>query len=204
MHQTPHDSHNYLTLVMDNEGFIHLSGNMHKDKLVYFRSNEPRNIHNLQQLAMTGEREDSATYPLFFKGADGELLFRYRDGESGNGDDIYNRWDATAQRWVRLLEQPLLSGEGLRNAYARLPVFGPDKQWHMIWMWRDTPHCETCHHLSYACSPDLLHWFTQDGKPIPLPIRLDSGDVVDAAPIEQGLINIPRPGLPDRPRLVGK
>ncbi|AUP77012.1 hypothetical protein CWS02_23110 [Enterobacter sp. EA-1] len=60
----------------------------------------------------------------------------------------------------RLLEQPLLSGSGLRNAYARLPIIGPDKQWHMIWMWRDTPHCETCHDLSYARSPDMINWFT--------------------------------------------
>lgn len=190
MHQTEFDSHNYLTLAMDNQGHLHLSGNMHKDKMVWFRSTRPYNIHSLAQGTMTGIREESATYPLFFQGANGELLFRYRDGESGNGDDIYNRWNAAKQRWERLLEQPLLSGSGLRNAYARLPIIGPDRHWHMIWMWRDTPHCETCHDLSYARSPDMINWFTHTGQPCPLPITLERGDIVDPAQIQQGLINM--------------
>lgn len=190
MHQTEFDSHNYLTLAIDNQGHLHLAGNMHKDKMVWFRSQRPGDIHSLIQQPMTGMREQSATYPLFFSGRKGELLFRYRDGESGNGDDIYNRWNDAQQRWERLLEQPLLSGNGLRNAYARLPVFGPDDQWHMIWMWRNTPHCETNHQLCYARSPDLLHWYRYDGCRLTLPITIDSGDIVDPAPVEQGLINM--------------
>lgn len=190
MHQTEFDSHNYLTLAMDNEGHIHLSGNMHKDKLVWFRSEKRHDIHTLVQQTMTGFREESTTYPLFFNGRNGELLFRYRDGESGNGDDIYNRWNESGHFWERLIEQPLLSGQGLMNAYSRLPVFGPDNFWHMVWMWRDTPHCETCHDLSYARSPDLLHWFTHDGKPIALPVTQDLGDIIDPAPVENGLINM--------------
>lgn len=190
MHQTEFDSHNYLTLALDSDGCLHLSGNMHKDKLVYFRASRPADIHSLVCQPMTGERESSTTYPLFFTGRQGELLFRYRDGESGNGDDIYNRWDAQQQRWHRLLEQPLLSGGGERNAYARLPVWGPDDQWHMIWMWRETPHCETNNNLSYARSPDLLHWYSSDGRPLSLPITRASGDVIDSAGPEEGLINM--------------
>lgn len=190
MHQTEYDSHNYLTLAIDRHGYLHLSGNMHKDKLVYFRSVIPGDIHQLMQQPMTGQRENRTTYPLFFTDAQGELLFRYRDGESGNGDDIYNRWDVNTQCWQRLLEQPLLSGEGLRNAYAHLPVAGPDGLWHMIWMWRDTPHCETNHSLSYACSHDLLHWTRHDGQPLTLPITLEHGDIIDAAAPGEGLINM--------------
>ncbi|QGU88756.1 BNR repeat-containing protein [Erwinia sorbitola] len=190
MHQTEYDSHNYLTLAIDSLGYIHLSGNMHKDKLVYFRSAGPGDIHHLVQQPMTGLREESTTYPLFFTDARGELLFRYRDGESGNGDDIYNRWNSQSQRWQRLLEQPLLSGHGLRNAYARLPVAGPDGMWHMIWMWRETPHCETNHSLSYARSADLLNWTRHDGQPLTLPITLESGDLIDGALPGEGLINM--------------
>lgn len=190
MHQTEFDSHNYLTLAMDNQGHLHLSGNMHKDQMVWFRSVRPYDIHSLVQRTMIGEREQSATYPLFFYGRQGELLFRYRDGESGNGDDIYNRWDESQRRWTRLLAQPLLSGNGLRNAYARLPIFGPDDQWHMVWMWRETPHCETNHHLCYACSPDLLHWYSHSGQMFTLPMTSETGDIVDPAPVEQGLINM--------------
>ncbi|POP42985.1 hypothetical protein CHU32_17305 [Superficieibacter electus] len=190
MHQTEYDSHNYLTLAMDNKGHIHLSGNMHKDKMVWFHSTKPYDIHSLIPKTMTGEREDSVTYPLFFYGNNGEFFFRYRDGESGNGDDIYNYWNEADSKWIRLQENPLLSGEGLRNAYARLPVAGPDNQWHMIWMWRDTPHCETCHDLSYARSPDLLKWYSHDGYRLPVPITLQKGDIVDASPVKRGLINM--------------
>lgn len=190
MHQTEYDSHNYLTLAMDRAGHLHLSGNMHRDKMVWFCSEKPGDIHSLLPFPMTGQREDSVTYPLFFYGRDGELLFRYRDGESGNGDDIYNRWNEESRSWQRLLDLPLLSGGGECNAYARLPVFGPDKQWHMIWMWRDTPHCETCHDLSYARSPDLLHWFTYEGTPLHLPVTPQRGDRVDPSPVRHGLINM--------------
>ncbi|WP_455816858.1 BNR repeat-containing protein [Pseudomonas cerasi] len=190
MHQTDYDSHNYLTLAMDQQGYLHLSGNMHKDRLVYFRSAAPGDIHQLVQQSMTGQREESATYPLFFTDARGELLFRYRDGESGNGDDIYNRWNSSTHCWQRLLEQPLLSGNGLRNAYARLPVAGPDGHWHMIWMWRETPHCETNHSLSYARSPDLINWTRHNGQPLTQPITLESGDLIDGAAPGEGLINM--------------
>lgn len=67
MHQTEFDSHNYLTLAMDKQGHLHLSGNMHKDKMVWFRSTRPYDIHSLAQGTMTGIREESATYPLFFR-----------------------------------------------------------------------------------------------------------------------------------------
>ncbi|VDR26257.1 Uncharacterised protein [Raoultella terrigena] len=86
---TDYDSHNYLTLAIDAEGYIHLSGNMHVDPLIYYRSQKPLDIFSIQPgLSMVGERENRATYPLFFKDSEGQLLFRYRDGCSGNGDDI--------------------------------------------------------------------------------------------------------------------
>ena len=32
------DSHNYVTMAIDKNGFIHLCGNMHVDPLIYFRT----------------------------------------------------------------------------------------------------------------------------------------------------------------------
>ncbi|MBT9432903.1 BNR repeat-containing protein [Candidatus Sodalis endolongispinus] len=168
---TDYDSHNYLTMAIDDEGLIHLSGNMHADPLIYYRSAKPLDIASLRPVrSMVGEREERTTYPLFFKYEKGLLLFRYRyrDGCSGNGDDIYNCWDSKTQTWRRLLDTPLLNGEGERNGYARPPVPGPDGYWHMIWMWRETPDCETNNNLSYARSQDLLHWETSSGETLDL------------------------------------
>jgi hypothetical protein len=84
----------------------------------------------------------------------------------------------------------LLDGQGQRNAYAMSPVLGPDGRFHLVWMWRDSPDCSTNNSLSYARSPDMIHWERCDGTPLSLPITLKTGEVIDAAPAKQGLINM--------------
>ena len=46
---------------------------------------------------MTGVKETRCTYPVFIRGADDEFIFRYRDGGSGNGIEIYNVYDPETQ-----------------------------------------------------------------------------------------------------------
>jgi hypothetical protein len=185
------DSHNYLRLAFDRDGHIHLSGNMHNDPLIYYRSRAAFDITTLERLdRMTGERETRCTYPVFFKNAAGDLFFRYRDGGSGNGSDLYNAYDPAKRAWSRVLATPLLDGEGRRNAYALDPTLGPDGRFHLLWMWRDTPDCATNHTLSYARSRDFLHWENSRGEPLTLPITLATGEVIDAARPGEGLINM--------------
>ena len=43
------DSHNSITMNVDSEGYIHLSGNMHVDSLTYFRSQKPNDITTIKQ-----------------------------------------------------------------------------------------------------------------------------------------------------------
>jgi len=187
------DSHNTLHLALDREGHLHLSGNMHADPLVYYRTRQPFDVRTLERIdRMTGEREDRATYPNFFQNAAGDLVFRYRDGGSGNGNDYYNIYNPSNRTWRRLLDTPLLDGEGERNAYAISPLLGPDGRFHLLWVWRETPAAETNHSLSYAHSRDLIHWETSSGRPIALPITLAKSDVVDAAQPGGGLINMCR------------
>ena len=184
------DSHNYVTLAVDGEGFLHLSGNMHAVPLLYFRSTKPLDASSLVQVrAMTAQKETRVTYPLFFRGAKQELIFTYRDGGSGNGDQLYNTYDLKAKTWKRLTEQVLTDGEGQRNAYPTLPQLGPDGYFHLIWIWRETPDAATNHHPSYARSRDLVHWEDSAGKPLTLPIVLKTGDVVDPIPEHGGAIN---------------
>ena len=185
------DSHNYIEMALDSEGYIHLSGNMHVVPLVYFRSEKPYDVTSLKEInRMTGELETRCTYPILFKGSKGELVFNYRDGSSGKGNQIYNIYDTGTKTWKRLLDQPLTDGEGKMNAYCIGPFLGKDGWFHMTWVWRDTYHCETNHDLSYARSKDLVHWETADGSPIELPIRLGTpGVIVDPVPVKGGMIN---------------
>jgi hypothetical protein len=139
---------------------------------------------------MTGKQEDRATYPQFLTDGKGRLVFNYRDGGSGNGVTIYNRYDSATRTWSRLLDAPLFDGEGLRSAYPRCPAPGPDGWFHIHWVWRDTPDCATNQHLSHARSRDLIHWESVFGQPVELPIRFGHRDlIVDPIPVGGGIIN---------------
>ena len=184
------DSHNSITMALDETGCIHLAGNMHVAPLVYFRTAEPYDINTFERVpAMVGANEERCTYPRFSRTPDDRLLFAYRDGKSGDGVDVYNVYDAATKTWSRLLDTPLLSGEGAMNAYASGPTRGPDEYYHLVWVWRDTPDCATNHHVSYARSKDLIHWETSGGEPLTLPITIANGEAVDPVPPGGGAIN---------------
>ena len=186
----PWDSHNSLNLGIDRDGHLHLSGNLHNDPLVYYRSREPWDIESMERLdRMIGRDEERCTYPRFLEGPSGELLFRYRDGQSGAGRDLYNRYDPDTGEWSRLLEKPLLDGGGEANAYASEPLRGPDGRFHLIWVWRDTGDCATNHDLSYMRSADMVHWENVRGEALSLPVGLEAPAVVDPVPPGGGLLN---------------
>ncbi len=186
------DSHNFLTLGIDKEGYIHLSGNVHVNPLTYFRSKKPNDISEMQQIfEMVGTEEKRTTYPHFMLTKEGELLYHYRDGGSGNGNEIYNIYNCETKSWQRLLDTPLTDGQGLMNAYQSQPTLMKDGWYHMYWVWRDTPDCSTNHDLSYMKSPDLKNWFDAFGAPISMPATLDQKSlIVDPIPVEGGIINL--------------
>lgn len=184
------DSHNYITMALDGDGHLHLSGNMHGVKLIYFRTREAGDISSLERREMTGEREDRVTYPQFLTDHEGALVFAYRNGSSGNGMRIWNKYDTATKSWSRLLDTPLLDGEGKRNAYPLGPIRGPDGWFHLVWVWRDTPDCATNHHLSHARSKDLINWESAFGRKVALPITIDEKSLwVDPIPPGGGIIN---------------
>jgi len=184
------DSHNSVTMAVDASGCVHLAGNMHCVPLIYFRMEKAGDIGTFKRLTMTGKEEQRCTYPNFLNDLDGRLIFNYRSGGSGNGKRLYNRYDPKSKTWSRLLETPLFEGEGKRNAYPHGPVLGPDKRFHVVWVWRDTPDCATNHHLSYARSKDLIHWETAGGKAVTVPLTLGQGELcIDPIPSGGGIIN---------------
>lgn len=184
------DSHNYIAMEIDKKGSIHVSGNMHGDSLVYFKSSEPHHIKSLERIrTLIGDQEDVVTYPLFFETPEGSLIFQYRIGISGKGNQIYNRYNPETGIWSRLLDKPLMDGKGEMSAYIHGPVLGPDDYYHLIWVWRDTPDAATNHDLSYTKSKDLFHWEKSNGDPQSVPITFENGEIVDSVLSHQGMIN---------------
>lgn len=186
------DSHNSITLGVDKEGYLHVSGNMHAIPLVYFRASKPYDVSSLVQIeSMVGLNEGQVTYPVFMRNKNNDLIFNHRDGTSGSGKTYYNIYDTATKTWSRLLDEPILDGQGDQNAYSSsAPILGPDGWYHLSWVWRDSPMAETNHDLSYAKSQDLINWFTADNQPITLPITPSTeGVIVDPIPIKQGMLN---------------
>jgi len=185
------DSHNYIAMALDNAGRLHIAANMHAVPVIYFRSDTSGEIATLkrQPIMANASFEQSMTYPIFLHDAQGRLIYKYRDGHSGNGNEIYLVLDNATAQWHPLLATPLTDGEGQRNAYFMGPVLGPDHWFHIAWVWRESPMAETNHDLSYAKSPDLVHWFHADGTPFTLPIRLSAAEIVDPVPVKGGMIN---------------
>ncbi len=185
------DSHNYITMALDEAGYIHVSGNMHGVPLIYFRSMAPENIDQFEKLPMTGKQEEKVTYPVFFKNQQGNLFFQYRDGGSGQGITYWNQYDVNARQWKRAFDTPVFDGENEVNAYMQNPVLGPDGYFYIIWMWRSTYIANTNHNLSCIRSKDFTNWETIGGKKVTLPARWrDTQSVVDPVGPWNGLINM--------------
>jgi hypothetical protein len=185
------DAHNKVEVAFDKNGIIHLVGNMHTNPLVYFRSTKPYDPRTLKQVDVMAVQEDEnrMTYPEFFKGPDGALHFKYRDGTSGQGQWYYNKWNADAGTWKHLHNTVLLDGEGQRGVYPVGPVLGPDGYAHMAFVWRETSRASSNHDLSYARSKDLVNWETSNGDPIKLPITAGTGEIIDPIKQHGGLLN---------------
>jgi hypothetical protein len=182
-------SHKDIVLEFDDDGYLHVTGNMHGTPMIYFIATKPWDIYSLKRIDVLVDpvNELKVTYPRFERGAKGEFIFHYRDGSSGKGNEIYNQYDVKTKTWRRYLDTPLVDGEGKRNAYNGFKK-GPDGYFHLTWMWRDTPDVISNHDLCYARSLDLLNWETIEGKPIALPITFQTeGVIVDPILVNSGL-----------------
>ncbi|MFK7936444.1 MAG: BNR repeat-containing protein [Saprospiraceae bacterium] len=187
------DSHNYVALGIDEMGYLHVSGNMHVNPLVYFRSTRPYDIQSLVEVnKMVSKDEADVTYPRFFYDKNEKLHFSYRSGTCGNGNILVNQFNPKTKAWIRYLDEPLFAGieaDDDRAAYHRF-VKDSKGDFHYIWMWRWTPEVATSHQICYATTPDLQNWKNAAGKVVQLPLTPDDEQlIVDPTPSKGGMHN---------------
>lgn len=181
------DAHNVISIIADGEGYLHLSWDHHGHPLRYARSKSPGSLE-FERLPMSGKNENNVTYPQFFKLADGNLMFFFRDGASGRGNLALNRYDVKTKTWTQV-HGNLISGEGKRNAYPQTCV-DPKGSVHVSWVWRESPDVATNHDLSYARSDDGGQtWVKSDGSKYDLPITIANAEVASQIPQKHELIN---------------
>lgn len=182
------DAHKSISIAVDGAGFLHVVWNQHDTPLAYCRGIRPGSLELSERARMLGDKEERMTYPEFYHLPGGDLLFLYRDGASGNGNLVLNRYDVRQKRWARVQDN-LISGEGVRNAYWQVTVDARGAI-HLSWVWRETPDVETNHDLCYAKSTDGGRtWHKSSGEQYSLPITSGTAEYVLRIPQGSGLIN---------------
>lgn len=183
------DSHNDVVLgICPGDGSIHLSFDHHGNDLNY-RVSIPGVADNPTSTAwtpalfgpvtdrlVTGSAVMSAvTYPRFIPTPSGKLLFTYRFGGSGGGDEMLYEYDGATRAWSLVGQYTSRSGSYTgtfasgtdRNGYFDNTLFDANGRLHATWCWRETPDASSNHDLLYAYSDDVGRtWKNQSGATI--------------------------------------
>jgi len=182
------DAHNMISIMIDGAGYLHLSWDHHNNELNYCRSKQPGSLELTDKMVMTGLNEKKVSYPEFYKLPDGNLLFFYRDGGSGQGNMVINRYNIQTKKWKQL-HSNLLDGETKRNAYwqAFVDIKGTI---HLSWVWRESPDVASNHDMCYAQSADGgKTWTKSNAEKYQLPITAATAEYAVHIPQQSELIN---------------
>ncbi|MCL2410896.1 MAG: BNR-4 repeat-containing protein [Treponema sp.] len=161
------NAHNSPSMIVDGSGYIHVAINDHNQPLLYYRGPAPgvppmaadRRFMIGTTHGSAAARESSVTYVEFYKLSNGNLLFFYRQGGSGSGHLVVNRWDNNLRRWDRMQDALLdgtnvpLIGGSTYSPYWQVFVDENDRV-HVAWNFRETPAVETNANMFYAFSDD--------------------------------------------------
>lgn len=185
------DNHNDIVAAISDDGHFHVMGNMHADRMVYYKTRFPGEVRSLErvEVMVDPQIESRVTYPHFLRGADGTLFLQFRIGGSGNGDEIFYRYDDQAGAWSLLHGNGFTDGQGEHNAYLSQIRRGPDGLFHTAWVWRGQGGSTMNSMVSYARSRDLENWEDAAGHALTLPLTYKATPVAAPVPNEQGMVN---------------
>ncbi|KAJ4201756.1 hypothetical protein NW759_015525 [Fusarium solani] len=178
------DGHNMISLGISGDGRIHLSFDQHNVPLRYRVSVDPiaEDIPSapewtealfgpvLNSLPGSSGPWTPMTYPRFQTLENGDMLFEFRIGGSGNGDSYIHRYSSSTEQW-RPYGRYLQGNDN--NAYINGLDY-LDGRLYTSWIIRETPNANTNHDLFFAYSDDEgQSWHSSDGTDLPVPISTD-------------------------------
>ncbi len=182
------DAHNMISLMVDGDGYLHLAWDHHNNALRYCKSVQPGSLELTDKMPMTGKAENKVSYPEFYKLPEGDLIFFYRDGGSGQGNLVINRYSIRTKQWTQL-HSNLIDGEGKRNAYWQACV-DTKGTIHLSWVWRETPDVASNHDMCYARSTDGgKTWEKSTGEKYQIPVSASTAEYAFRIPQKSELIN---------------
>ncbi|MGF7233281.1 BNR repeat-containing protein [Arachidicoccus sp.] len=182
------DAHRCICIEVDGDGYLHLAWDEHNSPLNYAKGIAPGSLEFGSKISMSGNLEKRVTYPEFYRLANGDLLFFYRNGQSGQGNLVINKYELKYKKWTQLYNN-LIDGEGQRSAYWQ--TFVDAKGYiHISWVWRESADVASNHDLCYAVSKDGgITWQKSDGEKYDLPITKASAEYACHIPENSELIN---------------
>lgn len=201
---TSGDFHSTISLgVSPRDGRLHVAFDHHFSPLRYL-SSVPAMVSAPGTLPWTGdsfgpvtsmlgtELVDQVTYPRFLTAPDGRMLFSYRYGAAGSGDEVLWEYDGDTATWTRIGTYIAGIAQSV-NPYLHSIEFEGGRL-HAVWCWRTTPNPATNQDLLYAFSDDFGRtWFNNLGEQVgtaeAAPIALGSDVRVWAIGQNRGLIN---------------
>lgn len=182
------DAHNSISIMVDGDGYLHLAWDHHNNRLHYAKSSAPGSLQMTDEIPMTGVLEKNVTYPEFYSLPNGNLLFFYRDGQSGQGNLVINRYDRPTKQWQQL-HTNLIDGQKQRNAYWQACV-DQNGTIHLSWVWRESSDVASNHDLCYAKSTDGgVTWMNSKNESFVLPINAANAEYIVKIPQKRELIN---------------
>jgi hypothetical protein len=163
LQQTPfrgnvNDAHNVISIMADGKGYLHMAWDHHNNQLHYSRSIRPFSLELTAAMPMTGLLEQRVTYPEFYKMPNGNLLFFYRNGQSGNGNLVINQYAVQTGQWTQL-QSNLIDGQNQRSAYWQACMDNKGII-HISWVWRE---CRRGQQPRFVLCP-LCRWRQNMGK----------------------------------------
>lgn len=198
------DGHDIIAFGIDGEGYMHLSWGMHGNPFNYARTTAPVTgsgpIAIGPKLTMTGN-ESKVTYPQFLTLPDGDLLYLFREGGSGNGDTYLNRYRTSTKTWENVhsnggAQLPFIKGTGWSrdyNAYPSMPQLDAAGNFTLVWCGRESAASyQTNNNYAFARSTDGgVTWQRSNGIPYTLPISRD-GENGNPATAAEHIVIIPQ------------
>ncbi len=182
------DAHNVVSLAVDGAGYLHMAWSYHAGTLMYAKSTQPNSM-TMNMSQMIGTMENSVTYPEFYVQPTGDMFFLYRNGSSGEGNLVLNRYSPATGVWQRVQDN-LISGEGRISPYWQAYVDNQGRL-HLSWVWRETADASTNYNMSYAVSADASgNTFVNSlGQAQKLPITEATAEKICEIPKNSSLIN---------------
>ncbi|TDG36184.1 neuraminidase [Pedobacter changchengzhani] len=182
------DAHKSISIMVDGDGYLHMSWGLHGGPFNYCKSVSPGSLELTPKMSMTGFKEKSVTYPEFYRLANGNLLFLYRDGGSGNGSLMLNSYDLKTKKWSTI-QDGWINGEGARSPYWQM-VIDHKGAIQISWVWRESGDVATNHDMCYAKSEDEgVTWKKSTGENYKLPITAATAEYALIIPQKSDLIN---------------